>query len=159
MKYPQSVRDEVMRRKGEPTKRVARELGVPETTVRRWLDPEFAARMRRLSNEAKQRRTGRCRKCGATTRYAGHGMDVSPTCVACANADIGLARRGSGPIGREAVALLATAHRYSEICRQLDIAPGYANVLLARLRSYGLIVRLSRGVYIAAASLEERQAA
>ncbi len=74
-----------LRAEGLGVRRIARATGVSKTTVKRWIDPSYDERLRRLSLEAKQRRTGICVDCGATTRYAGHGQDVSLRCPPCAN--------------------------------------------------------------------------
>lgn len=81
-------------------KQVAKLLGVSQTTVRRWLDPEMAERNRVSSREAKRRRSGTCRRCGGETRYSGNaGKGVSDLCEACAHEE----QRESRGWTREAV--------------------------------------------------------
>lgn len=63
---------------------IGRQLEVPATTIKRWLDHDYNARHLATSRAAKAKRTGRCRGCGATTRYNGHGEPrVSEWCPAC----------------------------------------------------------------------------
>ena len=63
---------------------VARQLGISPTSVRRYVNPTYATRMRHLSNEAKRRRTGICRECGGETRYNGRTVNGPSTlCSAC----------------------------------------------------------------------------
>ena len=67
-------------------KRIARELGVSASSVRRWLNPERAERDRLLSRAAKKRRIGTCERCGGPTRYNGKTVNgPSPVCDVCAH--------------------------------------------------------------------------
>lgn len=103
---------------------------------------------RRLSREAKRRRTGTCVDCGTTTRYNGHGHSVSERCPRCANRVRGIAKRGSGATQARVLEVLARGPaRYVEICDQAGVPRHSMGQLLGRLRRNGLIVRLSRGVY------------
>lgn len=63
--------------------RVARDLGVSNTTVRRWVDPGFAESSRRLARENKKRYRGTCVDCGASTAYSGVRSLGSDRCQAC----------------------------------------------------------------------------
>jgi len=70
---------------GFPLPLIADRVGVSKSTIYRWLRPDYAAKSRRWSREAKQRRTGTCEDCGAETRYNGrttHG--ASSLCLRCA---------------------------------------------------------------------------
>ena len=64
---------------------VARLLGISPSSVRRYVDSDYAERNRRQSREAKRRRTGICRECGGVTLYNGRkkGTAVSTLCAAC----------------------------------------------------------------------------
>lgn len=80
------VRDQAvaLRQTGLGYKTVARKVGISPSTVRRFTDAEYAERQRRLSREAKRRRTGICVDCGGLTRYNGtNGQDVSKRCASC----------------------------------------------------------------------------
>jgi hypothetical protein len=69
---------------GHGIKAVAKQLGISANSVRRYVDPAYAERQRRLSREAKQRRTGICRECGGETRYNGHRVNgPSSLCSTC----------------------------------------------------------------------------
>jgi len=103
------------------------------------------------SRALKERYRGRCRYCGAATTGS-DGPDAAPTvCIACAPAHYGpiyaAARRGHGPHGEKALAFLARPRRYSEIRDHLSVSNNQTDVLLNRLVRYGLIRRVSRGVY------------
>lgn len=74
-------REAVEAMRGQPYKRIARDTGVPLTTVKRWLDPEFAQRQRELSSAAKRKRKGSC-ACGASLAYDNSGG----VCTRCRNA-------------------------------------------------------------------------
>jgi transposase-like protein len=71
-------------------KEVAKKLGVPYATVGRWLHPEWAAKERASSREAKRRRTGVCLSCGGETRYNGRTVNgPSARCASCARSALG----------------------------------------------------------------------
>lgn len=72
---------------------IARELGIPGTTVFRWLHPEYAEKSRRAALRAKKRRTGVCDRCGGQTKLndGRHGSEThengaSRICVSCLRA-------------------------------------------------------------------------
>lgn len=110
--------------------------------------PEKYANDLRLSREAKRRRTGTCVDCGATTRYNGHGVAVSARCVACANARRGEATRGQGFRQQQIATLLASGTmRFCEIREALGASGQLTSILLRRAVRYGIIRRVSRGVY------------
>lgn len=55
---------------GLTQKETAQRLGVAESTIRRWLDSEYAERQRQRSREAKRRRrVARCADCDALLAY------------------------------------------------------------------------------------------
>jgi hypothetical protein len=88
--YPTAEREALMQRakelraEGYGWNRISRTMGIPHTTLMRWLCPEIADRQRAAAREAKRRRTGTCRGCGATTRYNGHaGIAISEWCLSC----------------------------------------------------------------------------
>lgn len=89
-------------------KRVAKRLGVSDSTVRRWLDPEYAEHQRVLSREAKRRRVGVCSDCGGETRYGGRRAPVSRICFRCSEKRA----RASRVWTREAV--IAAIQRWAE---------------------------------------------
>lgn len=60
--------------------RISKGLGVPPSTVRRWLDPSYAEKQRQLSREAKQRRATVCPHCGGRVHY----QSQSGLCCHCA---------------------------------------------------------------------------
>lgn len=65
-------------------RRVAKDLGVSETTVKRWVNPGYYERHLHAAREAKRRRTGVCVDCGAPTRYGGKTPGgVSYRCPPC----------------------------------------------------------------------------
>ncbi len=103
----------------------------------------------KASREAKRRRHGNCSDCGAQTAYSGGPEVVGQRCVPCANRAIGIGARGSGPVVSEALAFMATPRRFKEIRDHLGITQAHTGSMLARLRSYGLIERVRRGLYVA----------
>ena len=142
-----------LRAEGLSYLRIGRALGVSTSTARRWTRPGYADHSRAVSREAKRRRRGVCEVCGAETRYNGHrGIGVSAQCIRCQARERGRERRGHSPIAERAVAFLATPHHFAEIADHLGISKGYVSELLDRLRRYGLIERIARGVYVAANS-------
>jgi hypothetical protein len=145
---------QALRELGHGYKVIARELGVSDTTVRRLIVPGFAERMRRLSREAKRRRTGRCERCGGVTRYNGHGRSVSQLCRACgarAGAEYAETLRGTGTLARAILdAVDGEPRRFMELCQIVDRTPNQIGVTLDRLLKYGLVEQPERGVYIRA---------
>lgn len=143
---------EALRAQGLGYVRIGRELGIGATSVRRLLDPEFAERQRRMSHDAKRRRVGVCERCGAETRYNGKTTrGPSSLCKFCGeatNADRGVLKRGTGTVGPLVLDYLEQPRRHGEVARHAGITAGYASDILHRLRSYGLIRRVSRGVYV-----------
>jgi hypothetical protein len=104
----------------------------------------------RASREAKRRRIGICKDCGAETRYNGHRGSTSEFCVDCAAKRIGEKLRGTGSLNRRIIDYLAEERRYMDICRRFDRTTPQMASQLNRLVRYGLIVRIRRGVYKAA---------
>lgn len=90
---------------------------------------------------------GECRECGAPTTGCDGPGSARALCIGCSNRVKGLAKRGTGPRSAVALRLLSRPRTCGEIARQLDITPNHACVLLARLRQYGLVERVRRGVY------------
>lgn len=104
------------------------------------------------SRALKERYRGTCHLCGAATTGC-FGPDKAPTvCGNCAPAHYGpqfaAARRGHGPQVSKALEFLAEPRRYSELRDHLGVTGGNARVILHRLRGYGLIRRVSHGVYV-----------
>jgi hypothetical protein len=104
----------------------------------------------RLSREAKRRRKGTCRSCGRETPYHGHGKSVSDLCSMCSRAqerERGLRRRGT--TGKTAAMLkyLDRPRRRADFRDHFGMTKGYADAMIGRLLKYGLIERVSRGVY------------
>jgi len=87
--YPQELVDEARswRALGLGHKRIAALMGIPYSTVFRWLNPEYAERSRAVAREWKRSQKGVCEKCGGVTRYSGHGRSVSTRCVPCTQED------------------------------------------------------------------------
>ena len=100
----------------------------------------------RLSREAKRRRTGICVDCGAVTRYNGRG--VAKRCLTCANRVTAKPKIGKGSGQVKVLAFLSEPRRYSEVRDELGLTNEMASVTLHRLRSHGLVERVSRGVYV-----------
>lgn len=65
------LKTESLHAAGVAIRAIATALDLSYSTVYRWLNQEYAGRRRRLSREAKRRRTGVCARCGAVARYAG----------------------------------------------------------------------------------------
>jgi hypothetical protein len=69
---------------GMSQRATARELGVTQSTIRRWTDPEYAARDIENSRKAKLKRGGTCVDCGGPTQYSNYQPGkVSLRCLAC----------------------------------------------------------------------------
>lgn len=71
-------------------------------------------------------------------------------CIECSKivqAESGITKRGTGPITAEALAYLREPRRYYEIREHLQITNNHASVMLNRLLRYGLVERISRGLY------------
>jgi transcriptional regulator with XRE-family HTH domain len=126
---------------------IAERLGVSHNTVARLFSDRAHESSKRASREAKQRRTGTCEDCGATTRYNGHADAVSRYCHPCISARQAPGKRGTGLTG-EVLEYLSEPRRFSEIRDHFGLYNGYvAQMLVGRLMPYGLVTRLSRGVY------------
>lgn len=140
-----------LREQGLTYREIAEQLGISVTYARRILNPCYDT-AQTMSREAKRRRTGQCVDCGATTRYGGQAKTrtVSTRCVPCAQARIRAARRalrGTGPTQQKALIYLSQPRTYSELRDHLGITSGHTSFLLHKLLEYGLIERVSRGVY------------
>jgi hypothetical protein len=104
---------------------------------------------RRASREAKRKRTGTCRVCGAVTRYSGRdGRAVSELCPTHAAQESGAKRRGTGSNQARVLDYISEPRRYSEIRDNLGISDAMMGTTIHRLLEYGLIERVSRGVYV-----------
>lgn len=144
-------RAEQLRDSGLGVSAVARELGVPKTTVRRWTDPAYADRLRRLSRDAKRCRTGVCIVCAGKTRLAKGGVPAD-VCGICAPDHYGplfsRARKGRGPVTERCRELLAAGpKRRLTLQQELGITSDHTGVLLNRLLRQGYIERVGRGRY------------
>lgn len=127
--------------------RISRETGIRYATVYRWTHPEYADRTRRSSRDSKRRLRGRC-ACGAETGYHGRdGKRVSDRCRSCANTENGLAKRGTGSVQQALLALCAEPRRPVYVADALGISRSHAQVTLHRLRRYGFVERVGRGLY------------
>lgn len=98
---------------------------------------------------------GECEVCGARTDGS-YGRALAPkVCAKCAPvfyAPTFAAKRGTGPVMSRALALCAEPIRYADLRDALGVSNGWASVLLHRMVRYGLIERVSRGVYRARAA-------
>lgn len=144
------TRAEELYRRHYAIKAIARELGVAPTTIRRWVVPGYAEHLRRLSREAKQRRTGVCIHCGGETKLG--RKVIAEVCGACAPAHYAPIYRdrviGRGPITERARELLADGpKRRSYLRDELGISQDHMSVLLNRLVQQGYIERVEIGVY------------
>lgn len=129
-------------------RQLARKYGVPPVTAFRIISPQYAEKERISARDAKWRRRGTCKDCGAETRYNGHGRGVSDLCSPCANKRSGAERRGQGSTVSAILALLAgRPRRRSEIRDALGITNGHTGQALHRLCAYGFVYRPKRGVY------------
>jgi ribosomal protein S27AE len=140
-----------LRAQGLTYAQIAERLGVSLQTVKRTFSDRTYETDRRLSREAKQRRTGTCIDCGDATRYAGHGHVVSLRCGPCGaeqSRQLAATRRGSGPLGSRVLRFLEQPRTYTDLLAYLNGNKGLLSQLLyGRLLRYGLVTRLSRGVY------------
>ena len=146
-----------LHREGLGYKRIARELGVGKTTVRHWIKPDAAERDRQVSREAKRRRHGICERCGGATNYNGRkGQPLCRYCGPCGKivaAEAKRARAGTGPIQQRLYAFCDWPRRFSEIPAGVGISLDHAKALVGREYKLGRLIRLSRGVYVAAPGL------
>ena len=153
--YPAELRAEAQRiaaEEGIGYSRISKRLGVPATTVARWIRPDYAEAGRVEARERKRRMTGICEDCGGVTRYNGHGERVSRRCAACGlrlSGEAQKAKAGTGPLQLRLHALLAAEGelRFMAIAVALGITSGHTNVMLLRELKAGRVVRVRRGVY------------
>lgn len=135
---------------------IAAQLGINYSTLYRRLNPEYAERQRFNARQWKQRQRGRCERCGGVTRYNGHDRHVSRFCAECSGemlAAYGRSTRGSGPTIGRVLRLMSDGKErsYSEIRDAVGISDErMASMLYGRLLRYGLVRRVSRGVYVLA---------
>jgi putative AbiEi antitoxin of type IV toxin-antitoxin system len=115
----------------------------------RYATAAAAERARIQARDAKRRRRGTCKECGAETRYNGVSVNgPSEYCVSCANHRSHAQFKGRGPIQLAVLGLLAHGEaRYSYIRNTLGLSSEHAAITLNRLVSYGLVERVRRGVY------------
>jgi hypothetical protein len=136
-----------LRDQGLTYRQISERLGLSYQYTKRILNPSYDSTQVATRN-AKQRRTGTCADCGATTRYNGRTQNgASLRCNPCASAAAGLARRGTGPVTERALAFLEQPRRCSELRDHLGVSNGYVSQLLDRLHRLALVTRISRGVY------------
>lgn len=91
---------------------------------------------------------GVCEECGAaTTGCNGPGL-APPLCLRCTAKVRGKAQRGTGHVTESVLEFLSEPRRFSEIQAFLGVTSDYASSMIyQRLLPYGLIERVSRGVY------------
>ena len=132
-------------------KRVAEQVGVSGTTVRRVILPEYNERQRIQSRDAKRRRHGTCVTCGAQTNYGGKKhYPVGMYCQSCAGRLGGLANREKNGVYYHRLVEVLGRHgemRYSELRDATGISSQYMGEFVKRHVRYGTIVRIRRGVY------------
>lgn len=87
--------------------------------------------------------------CGVTTRYNGHDKAVSDMCRPCAARSVQAAKRGvGGHVVRAAITFLEDGPKNrAEIREHLRITDGHVSNVLHRLVKYGLVRRVTRGLY------------
>lgn len=117
--YPQRVRlqAEMLRAAGHSDGAIARELGVPRSTVQRWFDPDCLTKQR----ERFKRYSGTCVDCGARTSGC-NGREKAPErCYPCTTAFL-------KTWTREAIiaAIRLFVHRYGRIPSAVDWNTTYA---------------------------------
>jgi hypothetical protein len=143
-----------LRRDGLTYRQISERLGISLTHAKRCGSAPSYETTLRCSREAKRRRIGTCERCGAATHYGGK-KEAARLCVSCNgeySRERGLSLRGSGPTQQRALALLA-AGRTATFTEIADVVGrNFAPLLIGRLLSYGLIERVSRGVYRKAAA-------
>jgi hypothetical protein len=104
------------------------------------------------SRALKERYRGQCERCGNPTSGC-HGPGLAPTlCLSCSATKVAEARRGQGATVSRVLELLDGRElRMIKIAAELGITTGHAGNALHRLLRYGLVERVSRGVYRRAA--------
>lgn len=87
--YPEEARRRAaeLHAQGFGWKEIGRELGVPYSTVIRWLNPAYAERQRQSDRARKESMRGVCVDCGAATSW-GNGVVGEPSlrCSTCVRA-------------------------------------------------------------------------
>lgn len=119
---------------------------------RREYEHRNHAQIAAAQRERRKRYQGTCERCGAPTDGS-NGRDKAPRfCQTCAIAHYGpifaVARRGRGPVVEQILAFTEEPRRFVEIQNHVGISAGHAASTLNRLLRYGLIQRVSRGVYL-----------
>lgn len=148
--YPPEVRARAleMRAKGVPAFMIMEKLGISDNTLYRWTHPEYAARQSAQGRARKDKYRGRCEVCGSPTDGSA-GPGRAPRF--CTHHEPRLkmkARRGTGPTQLATLDFLSTGpKRFMEIREHLQITNWHTGVHLSRLHQYGLIKRVSRGMY------------
>jgi hypothetical protein len=105
------------------------------------------------ARERKESYRGICEKCGASTSCCDGPGKAKALCITCSNRKANKARRGTGPMSGAIVAYCAgQPRRYTEIRDHFGISKGHTSVAVNRLVKYGLLERVSRGVYRKAAA-------
>lgn len=79
--YPQSVRNAAasMREEGMIPFQIARALGIPQSTLRRWFDPDALSKQRARFS----RYSGTCADCGARTTGCNGSRKAPERCAPC----------------------------------------------------------------------------
>ena len=99
-------------------KRVASELGIATTSVRRYVNPSFDERSRKDSRAAKQRRTGVCARCGGETRYNGRTTNgASSLCKTCNDFHIQTHCKNGHPLIPENRVRIGAGGEMCRLCR------------------------------------------
>lgn len=122
-------------------KRIADELGVPKSTILRWVNPDAAERGRASSRRVKESYRGVCATCGASTWGDGPGRGRTE-CNACQAARIHEARYWTQARVIEAIQRYAAEHGRPPSARDWLLGShgietdGYPNAVLVQ-REFG----------------------
>lgn len=122
-------------------KRISDELGVPESTIRRWVNPEVAERGRAASRRAKERYRGVCETCGGATWGDGPGRGRTE-CNSCKAARMHETRHWTQARVIEAIRRYAAEHGRPPTAREWIHGShgietdGYPNAVLVQ-REFG----------------------
>jgi transposase-like protein len=82
--YPPSVRERALELyPAMSIKRIGRELGVPHSTVFRWVNPRYAETQRLRSRALKNAYRGTCIDCGGSTSCGGKKNNAAVRCQPC----------------------------------------------------------------------------
>lgn len=101
----------------------------------------------------KDRYSGTCERCGGPTSGSNGRAAAPPVCAACAPGVYGpryaAQLRGRGPTVARVLDFMGDGveHRFMEIARGCGVSSDHVGQILIRLRRFGLVVRVRRGVY------------